>query len=137
VPELIGAQPSAVPVARVARRGAEEGKGSTGVPVLGSPGLGRRRRGGMSVVKAVAGRTPVRVSQGLEMGQGGAVGGGDARAPFYRVGGGAGRPGIGGERAAILGGDRPGWWWGEMRCGAPAVTGAEGAPRGGGAGCGC
>jgi hypothetical protein len=33
--------------------------------------------------------------------------------------------------AAILGGDQPGLWWGVMRGGAPAVTGAERAPVGG------
>jgi hypothetical protein len=102
VPELIGAQPSAAPVARVAEREAEEEKGSTGVPVLGSPGLRRQRSGGMSAVKAVAGRAPVRVTQGLEMGQGGAVGGGDARAPFL---------GLEGERGgrALEGNGRPFW----------------------------
>jgi hypothetical protein len=44
VPELIGARPPTAPVAKVAERGVEEGKGSTGVPVLGSPGLRRWRR---------------------------------------------------------------------------------------------
>jgi hypothetical protein len=91
VPELIGARPPAALVAGVAGRGAEEGKGSTGVPVLGSPGLRRRWSGGASVNRA-----PVRVTRGSEMGQGGAVRGEDARAPFYRVGGGVGRPGGGG-----------------------------------------
>jgi hypothetical protein len=46
VPELIGAQPPAAPVVRVAGREVEEGKGSTGVPVPGSPGLRRWRSGG-------------------------------------------------------------------------------------------
>jgi hypothetical protein len=35
-------------------------------------------------------------------GGGGAVGGVDARAPFYRVGGGAGRPGVGEEWVAVV-----------------------------------
>jgi hypothetical protein len=71
VPELIGARPLATLVARVARRGAEEGNGSTGVPVQDSPGVGRQRSGITSVVKAVAGRVPVWVARGSEMGQGG------------------------------------------------------------------
>jgi hypothetical protein len=85
---------------------------------------------------------------GLENGQGGAVGGGDAEAPFYRVRGGVGRPDIRGERVAAVvrhnggggGCSRRGsarWWWGVMRGGgAPAVTGAEWVPGGGGGG-GC
>jgi hypothetical protein len=68
MPELIGARSLAALVAGVARRGAEEGKGSTGVPVPGSLGLRRRRSDGVSVVKAVVGRVPVRVAQGSEMG---------------------------------------------------------------------
>jgi hypothetical protein len=72
MPELIGARPPAALVAGVAGRGADEGKGSMGVPVLGSPGIRRRRSGGVSVVKAVVGRVPVQVAQGSEMGQGGA-----------------------------------------------------------------
>jgi hypothetical protein len=43
-----------------------------GVPVSGSPGLERRRSSGALAVKAAAGRAPVRVAQGSEMGQGGA-----------------------------------------------------------------
>jgi hypothetical protein len=55
--------------------------------------------------------------------------------PFYRVRCGAGWPGVGGERAAVVvrhigggdghfGGDRSGCWWGVMRGGgAPVVTG--------------
>jgi hypothetical protein len=38
-----------------------------------------------------------RLRNGARRSGGGAVGGGDAGAPFYRVGGGAGPPGIGGE----------------------------------------
>jgi hypothetical protein len=72
VPELIGAQPLAAPVVRVVEREVEEGKGSTGVPVPGSPGLRRWRSGGASMVKAAIGRAPVRVTWGSKMGQGGA-----------------------------------------------------------------
>jgi hypothetical protein len=58
------------------------------------------------VVKAAAGRALVRGRSGLGIGArrsgGEAVGGGDAGVPFYRVGGGAGRPGDGGERAAVV-----------------------------------
>jgi hypothetical protein len=102
VPELIGARPPAASVAGVARRGAEEGKGSTGVPVPGSPGLRRRWCNGASVVKVAVGRALVRVARGSEMGHGGAVGGGDAGAPFYRVGEGPRLPGVGGERVAAV-----------------------------------
>jgi hypothetical protein len=100
--ELIGAQPSAAQVAGVVGRGAEEGKESTGVIVSGSPGFGRRRSGGASAVKATVGRALVWVTWGSKMGQGGAVGGGDAGAPFYRVSGGAGRPGVRGEWAVMV-----------------------------------
>jgi hypothetical protein len=58
------------------------------------------------VVKAAAGRAPVRGRSGLRIGErrsgGEAVGGGDIGAPFYRVGGGAGRPGDGGEWVAVV-----------------------------------
>jgi hypothetical protein len=70
-----------------------------------------------------------------------AVGGGDAGAPFYNVGGGAGRPGVGGERVAAVvrhsgGGNHFGRGStrvvvGSDEGGALAVTGAEGAPGGG------
>jgi hypothetical protein len=59
VPEVIGARPPVAPMAGVAGRGSEEGKWSTGVPVPSSLGLERWRSGIASVVKAVAGRTPV------------------------------------------------------------------------------
>jgi hypothetical protein len=66
------------------------------------------------------------------------VGGGDAGAPFYRVGGGAGPPGIGGERSVVVlhhnggGGGRfgrgsVGVVAGSDEGGAPAITGTEGA----------
>jgi hypothetical protein len=70
--ELIRAQPPAAPVAGVAERGVEVGKGSTGVLVPGSPGLRRRQSDGASVVKVAAGRALVWVARGLKMGQGGA-----------------------------------------------------------------
>jgi hypothetical protein len=69
VPELIGAQPLAAPVAGVVGRGAEEGKGSTGVLGPGSPGLRRRRSGGALAMKVAVGRALVRVAQGSKMGQ--------------------------------------------------------------------
>jgi hypothetical protein len=90
-------------------------------------------------VKAAVGRAPVRGRSGLRIGAkrsgGEAVGGGDAGAPFYRVGGGAGgwaMKGIGRRRwcaimvveAAVSGGDRPGLWWEVMRGGAPIISGA-------------
>jgi hypothetical protein len=58
------------------------------------------------------------------------VGGGDAEVPFYRVGGGAGRPGDEGElaaavEAAVSGGDRPGRWWGVLG-GCSSHLGVEG-----------
>jgi hypothetical protein len=56
------------------------------------------------------------------------VGGALARAPIYKVGGGAGGRAsernwqrrwcaIMGMKAAVSEGDRPGWWWGVMRGG--------------------
>jgi hypothetical protein len=62
VPELMGARPPVALVARVAGRGAEEGKGSVGVPVPGSPRLERRRSSGALTMKAAVGRAPVRVA---------------------------------------------------------------------------
>jgi hypothetical protein len=57
-------------------------------------------------MKAAVGRAPVRGHSGLEIGArrsgGEAVGGGDVRAPFYRVGGVARRPGDRGEWAAVV-----------------------------------
>jgi hypothetical protein len=55
VPELIGARPPSALVAGVAGRGAEEGNGSTGVPITGSPGLGRQRSGVTSAMKVAGG----------------------------------------------------------------------------------
>jgi hypothetical protein len=58
------------------------------------------------VVKAAVGRGPMRGRSGLGIGarrsEAGAVGGGDAGVPFYRVRGGAGRPSDGGEWAAVV-----------------------------------
>jgi hypothetical protein len=85
------------------------------------------------------------------MGQGGAVGGADARAPFYRVGGGAGRPGIGGEWVAAVvhhnggGGGRFGRGSARVVVGSDEGGGvlrslreaARARTRGGGGSCGC
>jgi hypothetical protein len=62
--------------------------------------------------------------------------------PFYRVGGGAGRPGVGGEQAAavvrhngmkapISEGNRPGWWWGVIRRRCSGRYGSGGSTGGG------
>jgi hypothetical protein len=87
-------------------QGAGEEEGSTGVPILGSPGLGRWRSGGAMTVKAVEEEHSVRARSGHGLrgrrGEGGAVGGADDGVPFYRVGGGAGRPGVREERAAAV-----------------------------------
>jgi hypothetical protein len=121
VPELIGARPPAAPVAGVAARGAEEGKGSTRVPVPGSLRLGRQRSDGGLTMKAAAGRAPVRVTRGSKMGQGGAVGGGDAGCLFI------GSEGERGGRASKGNGRR---WW----CAIMVVEQSfhEGIDRGGG-----
>jgi hypothetical protein len=146
MPELIEARSLAAPVVGVAGRGAEEGKGSTGVLVPSSPGLGRQWSGGASVVKAAEGRAPVRVTSGSEMRQGG-VGEeqwkeGMPGHPFMGSEGEQGGRALEGNNrrwccpimvveAAVSGGDRLGWWWGVMRVGgAPAVMGAEGAQGG-------
>jgi hypothetical protein len=140
VPELIGAQHL---VAGVVGRGAEEGKGSMGVPVPGSPGLRRRwsvNGEGGGGESSCAGRSGLR--NGARRSGGGAVGGGDAGVPFYRSGGGAGRPGIGGERGVAVvchngggggcfGRGSAGVVVGSDEGGTPAVTGAEGASEGG------
>jgi hypothetical protein len=60
--------------------------------------------GGVSVVKAAVGELWCGSLGAQKLGKrsgGGAVGGGDAGALFYRVEGGAGRPGIKGEWAAV------------------------------------
>jgi hypothetical protein len=72
------------------------GRGEHGVPISGSPGLGRRRSGDTTTVKAAVEERSVRACSGHgergRRGRGGAVGGADAGAPFYRLGGGAGGP---------------------------------------------
>jgi hypothetical protein len=97
---IFGSQPLAALVVGVVGQEEEEAMGCTGVPIQGSPGLGRWRSGGVSVVKVAAGGALVRVALGSEMGQGGAGGGGDAGVPFYWVRGGSGvvehRRGMGG-----------------------------------------
>jgi hypothetical protein len=104
--ELTGAQPPAALVRKCAGQGAEEGEGSVRDPFQASSKVGRWRGGRATMVKAAAGRTPVLGHSGLGIGArrsgGGAVGGGDAGAHFYRVEGGAGWPGDRGERAAAV-----------------------------------
>jgi hypothetical protein len=135
--------PPAPPVVEVAERGAEEEDGSTGVPVPGSAGLGRRQSGDATTVKATMEERSVRACSGHgERGRRGG-GGADARAPFFRVRGGAGRPGVGEERAAAVvrhNGDEGGHFrrgsagvvvGSDEGWGAPAVTGAEATSGGG------
>jgi hypothetical protein len=82
------------------------GRGKLGVPVQSSPGLERRRSGDAMMVKAAAEENSARACSGLgergRRGGGGVVRRGGFGAPFYRVGGGAGRSGVGGERAAAV-----------------------------------
>jgi hypothetical protein len=52
--ELARARPPATPRLKVTGEGAGEEEGSTGVPILGSPGLERRRSSGATTVKAAA-----------------------------------------------------------------------------------
>jgi hypothetical protein len=61
-PELVRAWPLAPPAVEVTRRGVGEEEGSTGVPVPGSPGLVRRRRGSTMMVKVAVVGVPVRGS---------------------------------------------------------------------------
>jgi hypothetical protein len=79
-----------------------EKEGSTGVPILGSLGLGRWRSGHATMVKVAVEECSVQARSGHRergrRGRGGVVGGADAEAPFYRVRGGAGRPGVGEEQ---------------------------------------
>jgi hypothetical protein len=104
--KLAGAQHPATLVRKGAGQGVGEGEGSAGDPFWASPKVGRWQGGQVTVVKAAAGRAPVRGRSGLGIGArrsgGGAVGGGDAGAHFYRVEGGAGWPGDRGERAAAV-----------------------------------
>jgi hypothetical protein len=137
MPELIEARPPVALVAGVAGRGAEDRKGSTGVPVPGSPRLKRWQCVGGGGESSGVGRS------GLINGQGGGSGGRrGCWAPFYRVGGGTRRPSVRGERVAAVvrhnggGGNRfgrgsVGVVVGSDEGGAPAVMGAEGAPGGG------
>jgi hypothetical protein len=147
--ELAGAWPPATPGLKVTGEGAGKEERSTGVPILGSPGLGRRRSGGATAVKAAAGKhsAPAHSGRG-ERGrrdEGGAVGGEDAGEPFHSVRGGAGWPGGGEERAPVVvrhngvegGHFQSGISRGVMGGGerAPAITEAErgGEPGGGSA----
>jgi hypothetical protein len=81
-------------------QGVGEEEGSIGVSIPGSPGLGMRRSGVMTTVKAAVEERSARARS--RRGERGRRGGGgvDARAPFYRVRGGAGRPDSREERAA-------------------------------------
>jgi hypothetical protein len=104
--ELVRAQPPATLGLKVAKKGRGEEEGSTGVPIPGSPGLGRRRSGGATVVKVAAGKHLASAHSGRgERGSrdgGGVVGGEDVGEPLYRVRGGAGRPGVGEERVPAV-----------------------------------
>jgi hypothetical protein len=83
-------------------QGVGEEEGSIGVSIPGSLGLGMRRSGDMTTVKAtVEERSAWARSRRRERGRRGG-GGVDAGAPFYRVRGGAGRPGGGEERAVAV-----------------------------------
>jgi hypothetical protein len=83
-------------------QGAGEEKGSMGVPILGSPGLGRRWSGcAMTVNVAVEERSMQARSGHVERGRRGG-GGADVGAPFFRVRGGVRRPSIGEERAVAV-----------------------------------
>jgi hypothetical protein len=93
--KLVGAWPPTAPVRKGAGQGVGEGEGSAGDLFWASPNTGRQRGG-----RAVRGRS--RLGIGARRSGGEAVGGGDAEAPFYRVGGGAGRLGDGGEQAAAV-----------------------------------
>jgi hypothetical protein len=99
---------------------------------IGGEGSGRESSG--------AGRSGLK--NGARRSGGGAVRGGDVGVPFYRIGGGAGRSGIGGEQAVAVVHHNGGGCGrfrrvstrvvvGVMRGGTPAVTGVEGAPGGG------
>jgi hypothetical protein len=96
--ELTRPRPLATSGLKVTGEGAEEEEGSTGVLIPGSPGLGRRRSGGATAVKATTGKHSALAHSGRgERGRrdgGGAVGGEDTEEPFYRVRGGAGWPGV-------------------------------------------
>jgi hypothetical protein len=151
VPELIEARPPAALVAGVAGRGPEEGKGGHGGPGSGltraQKAVEQRRIGG----EGDGGESFGADCSGLRNGARRSVGGGDVGVPFYRVGGGAGRPGIGGEQAVVVvrhnggGGYRfgrgsTGVVVGSDEGSALVVMGAEGEPgdgarmRGGGGG---
>jgi hypothetical protein len=94
-----------ISIAWIAERGAEERKGSTGVLVPGSPGFQRWRVGGEGGSGKSSGVGRSGLENGARRSGGGAVGGGDARAPFYRVRGGseAARH----QRGTVCGGGAP------------------------------
>jgi hypothetical protein len=129
---VVKAAAGRAPMHKGVGQGAGEGEGSAGDPFQASMKVGRWRKSQAVMVKAVAGRTLMRVRSGLRIGArrsgGEVVRGGDAGVTFYRVGGGAGRPGDGGEWAVVVGrhdgggGDR-------FDRGSPGVVGSdEGCP---------
>jgi hypothetical protein len=102
--ELARARPPVALVHKGADQGA--GEGSAGDPFRASPKVRLWWGGRAMAMKVAAGRTSVRFHSGLRIGArrsgGEAVRGGAAAVPFHRVGGGVGRPGDGGERAAAV-----------------------------------
>jgi hypothetical protein len=140
--ELIGARPPALWWLRLLDEGRRRERGARGSRFQvhwGSEGGGAMGVGG----EGSGGGAPVRITRGSEMVQGGAGEEGMSGCPF--IGSEGERGGWASEgngwcrwctimvvEAAVSGGDRPGWSWGVMRGGAPAVTGAEGASGGGG-----
>jgi hypothetical protein len=104
--ELARARPPVALVHKGAGQGAGEGEGSAGDPFRASPKVRLWWGGRAMAMKVAAGRTSVRFHSGLGIGArrsgGEAVRGRAAAVPFHRVGGGAGRPGDGGERAAAV-----------------------------------
>jgi hypothetical protein len=124
------------------------GRGECGGPISGlTEGQAAARRQA-TMVEAAAGELQCGDAWGSELGQGGvggeAVGGGDVGALFYRVGGGAGQLGDGGERAAAVvrhDGDGGGHFgrgstgvvvWSDEGGGAPTILGVVGEALGGG-----
>jgi hypothetical protein len=129
---VVKAAAGRAPMHKGVGQGAGEGEGSAGDPFQASMKVGRWRKSQAVMVKAVAGRTLMRVRSGLRIGArrsgGEVVRGGDAGVTFYRVGGGAGRPGDGGEWAAVVG-RHDGGGGGRFDRGSPGVVGSdEGVP---------
>jgi hypothetical protein len=89
-------------------QGAGEEEGSTGVPIPGSPRLGRQRSGGATTVKATVEERSSRARSGCRergrRGEGGAVGAVDAGRPFI---GSEGSGAAGHRRGTSSGGGAP------------------------------